>query len=113
MKLTVSGSVVLLALCSLASAQTGYFEMGGTGSSCTESKPCADPFPFLPSNAFGEYVLAAGLYTFNSTMFPNGNFTIRRFATLMEVDEEGKVVRTVSLQDTAFVTDIFTRKPRE
>ncbi|KAL6060795.1 hypothetical protein QOT17_013272 [Balamuthia mandrillaris] len=68
-------SVVVL-WCSLVAAETGYFEIGGSGTECTQSQPCADPFQFFAS--FDEYVLAPGQYTFSSTVsLSNQTFLLR------------------------------------
>ncbi|KAL6055365.1 hypothetical protein QOT17_016815 [Balamuthia mandrillaris] len=71
-------SVVVLWF-SLVAAETGYFEVGGSGTECTQSHPCADPFQFFaPVASFDEYVLAPGQYTFSSTVsLSNQTFLLR------------------------------------
>ncbi|KAL6066168.1 hypothetical protein QOT17_009761 [Balamuthia mandrillaris] len=66
---------------SCASAQTGYFQVGATGSdlNCPQDNPCADPFPHLATHAFDEFVLGAGEYTFSSTVSFSQSVSIRKW----------------------------------
>ncbi|KAL6053244.1 hypothetical protein QOT17_018079 [Balamuthia mandrillaris] len=63
------------------SAPTGYFQVGATGSDqdCPQDNPCADPFPYLAAHAFDEFVLAAGEYTFSSTVSFSQSVSIRKW----------------------------------
>ncbi|KAL6053246.1 hypothetical protein QOT17_018081 [Balamuthia mandrillaris] len=75
-------TVVVLCFCvGVASAQTGYFKQGASGqdSTCPETDPCADPFSFIPSATFSEYVLAAGTYAFTSAVYLSRSFTMRKW----------------------------------
>ncbi|KAL6041135.1 hypothetical protein QOT17_025063, partial [Balamuthia mandrillaris] len=71
----------------LAQTQTGYFhpEAGGPGFDCTETDPCPNPFLYIQSNAFTEYVLAPGIYTFSTPVHIEQSFTLRRWVNTGEV----------------------------
>ncbi|KAL6073366.1 hypothetical protein QOT17_005022 [Balamuthia mandrillaris] len=84
---TIVAFYSLLWLCSMAAANTGYFQAGASGETCTATDPCDNPF--APEMVFDEYVLAAGEY--QMPQFTN----ITRSVTYRGWLEKGEATRPV------------------
>ncbi|KAL6041136.1 hypothetical protein QOT17_025064 [Balamuthia mandrillaris] len=98
------GLALVFSLClSGASAQTGYFQVGATGSdlNCPQDNPCADPFPHLATHAFEEFVLGAGEYTFSSTVSFSQSVSIRKWRE--QPNEEPVVLRGLTGGSPCFI----------